>query len=345
MRHTRPLVGLALTAVIAAACGSSGPSAAPTAGPATPAPTQADPYAAWPSEVVLGLVPSREAQTLITNAKPLTDYLGKALSDMSGKTVTVSGFVPQDYTGLVAAMKTGQAQIGAFGPFSLLQARDEAGADIVLQSVRFGSATYHTQWFTNDPATYCSDTPTADKNGWLGCNGTTDASKGPLAEDQIAKIAKGTKVAFVEQASASGYIFPALQLINAGLDPEKDIQPIFAGSHDNSVKSVYDGDAAVGVSFDDARGNIADEVKDVGTKVVVFAYSAEIPNDGWAIAGDLPDNLKQAITQALLDYAKSEDGKKVLGSIYNIDDLQPADLEAFKVVDDAAAKVCSRIEC
>jgi phosphonate transport system substrate-binding protein len=343
MTPKRPFVGLILIALVVAACGGTA-SPSPTAAP-TPTPSPTDPYAAWPGEIVLGLVPSREAQTLITNAKPLTDYLSQTLSTASGKTITVTGFVPQDYTGLVAAMKTDQAQIGAFGPFSLLQARDEAGAEIVLQSVRFGSSTYHTQWFTNDPSTYCSDTPTADSNGWLGCNGTVEASKGPLAEDAIAKIAKGTKIAFVEQASASGYIYPALQLINAGLDPQTDISPIFAGSHDNSVKAVYDGDAPVGVSFDDARGNISDEFPDVGQKVVVFAYSAEIPNDGWAIAGSLPANLKDAIVQALLDYAKSDDGKAVLKSIYNIDDLQVADLNAFKVVEDAAAKVCSKIQC
>ncbi|MGH2451808.1 MAG: phosphate/phosphite/phosphonate ABC transporter substrate-binding protein [Candidatus Limnocylindria bacterium] len=303
------------------------------AGPGAPADEE------WPDRLVLGLVPSREADVLIENAEPLTEYLSQYLSDQAGRTITVEGFVPQDYTGLVAAMETGQAHIGAFGPFSLLQARDRAGAEIILQSVRFGSSTYHTQWFTNQPDKYCEDDPVENDDGMLGCNGTVEASEGPIGEDAIARIAPGTTVSFVEQSSASGYIFPALQLIEAGIDHETDIEPIFSGGHDNSVLAVYNGDAEVGVSFDDARGTIAEEFPDVGEKVVVFALSTEIPNDGWVVAGDLPDDLKEAITQALLDYADSEEGKEVLGSIYEIDDLVPADQEAFVVVENAAREL------
>lgn len=339
MKQLRLFTALLAILMLVAAC--SGPGASPSATASASASTVPSESAAagadWPDKIVLGLVPSREANTLVENAKPLTDALGAALSEKAGKTITVEGFVPTDYTGLVEAMNTGQADIGAFGPFALLQARDRAGAEIILQSVRNGGATYHTQWMTNNPDKYCDDTPTANADGWLGCNGTTDADKGPVAENSVAK-AKGAKVSFVEQTSASGYIFPSLMLINAGVDPTKDITPIFSGGHDKSVIAVCNGDAEVGVSFDDARG-IAKTDCDVKGKVVTFAYSPEIPNDGWAVRGELPDTLKQAITQSLLDYAKTDDGKATLNSIYEIDDLVPADLEAFKVVEDAAAKV------
>ena len=321
--------------VLAAAC--AGPAATPTATPAiTPTP---DPRADWPDQLVLGLVPSREADVLVESARPLTDHLTQVLSAAAGKTVTVEGFVPADYTGLVTAMETDQADIGAFGPFSLLQARDRAGAEIVLQSVRFGSATYHTQWFTNDPDTYCLDEVVADEDGWLYCNGTLDAAQGPAGENGIALIQPGTTVAFVEQSSTSGYIFPAVQLINLTdvEDPIADLNAIMAGGHDNAVLAVYNGDAVVGVSFDDARGGAAfEELPENPENVVVFAYSAEIPNDGWAIRSELPQELKDAIVQALLDYAASDAGQQVLGDIYNIDDLVPADLAAFDVVEQAA---------
>jgi phosphonate transport system substrate-binding protein len=338
MKHFRLFTALLAIAMLVAACGGGTPSASSaaatsSASSAASAATGAD----WPDKIVLGLVPSREANTLVENAKPLTDALGKALSEKAGKTITVEGFVPTDYTGLVEAMNTGQADIGAFGPFALLQARDRAGAEIILQSVRNGGATYHTQWMTNDPDKYCTDTPKANADGWLGCNGTADADKGPVAADSVGK-AKGAKVSFVEQTSASGYIFPSLMLINAGVDPTKDVTPIFSGGHDKSVIAVCNGDAEVGVSFDDARG-IAKTDCDVKGKVVTFAYSPEIPNDGWAVRGELPDSLKKAIADSLLDYAETDDGKKVLDSIYEIDDLVPADLEAFKVVEDAASKV------
>lgn len=330
---------LTVLAFTVAACTGGVPATAP---PAATTPAAATPAGVeWPDELVLGLVPSREADVLIENAKPLTDHLTQALSDVAGKQVTVEGFVPADYTGLVTAMETDQADIGAFGPFSLLQARDRAGAEIILQSVRFGSATYHTQWFTNQPDKYCSDEPQPDEDGWLYCNGTLDADEGPVGEEAIALVEPGTTVAFVEQSSTSGYIFPAVQLINqAGIDdPIADLNAVMAGGHDNAVLAVHNGDAEVGVSFDDARGVAFDEVPDDPEKLVVFAFSGEIPNDGWAVRGDLPQEVKDAIKQALLDYAASEEGKETLKAIYEIDDLVEADPNAFAPVEEAAQKL------
>ena len=292
-----------------------------------------------PDELVFGFVPSREADALVETIQPVVDYLSEELG------IPVEGYVSTDYTGLVTAMETGQAHIGAFGPFSLLQARDRAGAEIILQSERRGSATYHTQFFTNQPDTYCDDEPVEVEREiddqpvtFLNCNGTADAEEGPVAEDKIGEIEPGTTVSFVEQASASGYIFPATIFLNNGIDPETDIEPIFAGSHDASVIAVCNGDAEVGVSFDDAR-TAAETECDVASNVVVFALGPEIPNDGWAVAGDLPDDLKEQIKQALLDYAATEEGKAVLQEIYEIDNLVEADEESFEIVEQAAEQL------
>ena len=132
----------------------------------------------------------------------------------------------------------------------------------------------------------------------------TSPSDGPIGEEHLADVA-GDTVAFVDQGSASGYLVPSLELLNAGVDPETDITPLFAGSHDDAVQAVYDGDAQVGTSFNDARTLLTDQLPDVGEKVVVFAWSAPIPNDGFAVAGDLPQDLKDGITAALLDIAST----------------------------------------
>jgi phosphonate transport system substrate-binding protein len=146
-------------------------------------------------------------------------------------------------------------------------------------------------------------------------------------------------VSFVEQASASGYIFPAVQLLAAGIDPENDIEPIFSGGHDNSVIAVCNGDAPVGVSFNDARTILEEGDCENMDEVVVFALSPEIPNDGVAVAGDLPEDLKQQIADALIAYSETEEGKEVLNSVYEIDEFAPADLDAFEIVREAAAEL------
>jgi phosphonate transport system substrate-binding protein len=293
-----------------------------------------------PDTLVMGFVPSREADVLVTNIDPLVAYLTDTLG------IPVEGVVTQGYTGLVTAMETGQAHVGAFGSFGMVQAMDRAGVVPILQTQRDGEVTYHTQWFTNNPDKYCSDAPVENAQGFLTCNGTevedTEAGYtfGPKGEDAIALIEAGTTVSFTTPTSGSGYVFPALQLINlAGLDPETDVDAIFSGGHDNSVLAVCNGDAEVGVSFDDARRILQEGDCDDISKVVSFAFSDEIPSDGIAVAASLPVELQQAIADALVAYSETEEGAAVLDAVYEIDTYGVADASAYDVVRDAAEKL------
>ncbi|NNE12393.1 MAG: phosphate/phosphite/phosphonate ABC transporter substrate-binding protein, partial [Ilumatobacter sp.] len=278
----------------------------------------------WPESIVFTLNPSQEAGGLIETAEPLAAMLEERLG------IGVEALVPTDYAGVIVALQSGQAQVaGGLGAAQMVQAADTAGADLILQSVRFGNNQYVTQWFTNNPDEFCApDTlveVTDDEDGTIStfCNGVDAAegpTDGPIGTDFIPNIA-GKTVSFVDQGSTSGYLIPSLGLIQNGVDPLDDIESIFAGGHDSSVQAVYDGDAEVGVSFNDARGQLTETVPDVGEKVVVWGWSAPIPNDGFAVAGDVPDDLKEAITQAFIDIAATEDGAALLDELYEIDGL------------------------
>lgn len=331
------LAGLVL---VASACTAT-PGASPTA-PATTAPTVA-PTAAGPTELVIGFVPSREAAALVETIQPIADYL----TDQLG--IPVTGYVTTDYTSLVTALETDQAQIGAFNPYGMLQAVERAGAEIILQSERNGSGTYHTQFMTNNPDRYCTISPPVENERtseinpgtFLNCNGTergpTDTPEGPIGADAIADVPAGTTVSFVTETSASGYIFPATALVVSGVALDS-IVPLFAGAHDASAIAVCNGDAEVGVSFDDARSEATTEC-DLNTEVVVFAYGPEIPNDGVVVAGDLPDDLKQRIKAALIAYAETDAGNEVLRTVYNITAFTEPNLESLEIVRDAAREL------
>ena len=321
----RSFVALAAAAsLVLAACGSDEQASTATEAPAANADREG-----WPEKLVFTLTPSQETGGLIETAQPLADMLGELLG------IEVEALVPTDYAGVIVALESGQAQIaGGLGPRQMVQAEEQAGAELILQSERYGSLLYVTQWFTNDPDTYCNDTPVADEDGFLFCNGVLDAKSaadGPIGADKLALLA-GQTVSFVDQGSTSGYAIPALQLVEAGIDPIDDINGLFAGGHDGSVQAVYDGDAAVGVSFNDARGTIEETSPDVGQKVVVFGWSGPIPNDGFAVAGDLPDSLVAAITAAFVDIAGTEEGAAVLDELYEIDGLVPVDSADFDVI-------------
>ena len=289
----------------------------------------------WPAELVITLTPSQEAQALIDDARPL----GEMLSERLG--IPIRAEVPTDYAGVIVALGSGQADIaGGLGPMQMVRAEARAGADLLLQSERFGDSVYVAQWFTSDPATYCDDAPedsSYERNGerytMRFCNGLRGAELGeaPIGESRL-DLMRGAHVAFVEEGSSAGFVVPALQLRGQGIHALNDVTPIFTGGHDNAIVSVYDGDAAVGVSYRDAREELVESFADVGEKVVVFAWTGPIPNDGFAIRGDLPEDLKDAVRAALMDIANTDEGTQLLRDLYRADNLVPVDSSVYDVM-------------
>lgn len=277
-------------------------------------------------KLVIGLIPSTDAATEVTNAEALGEQLSDALDGFP-----VEIFQAEDFTGVVSAMNNGDVHLLMSGPVGVIQAEDQAGGVPILQAIRDGSDSYVTQWFTNDPDTYCLDEP-VDVDGFLFCNGTDDAEPGPIGEEALELIPDNESVAYVDQGSASGFYFPQVQLDSLGVT----IDPQFSGSHDNSVLNVYNDNAALGTSFDDARTNVTDEAPDVGEEVVVFAWAGPIPNDGVAISGDLTEEEQQLVTDAFLSFSESADLGEgdPLYDVYDIEGLAVADQEALDVARD-----------
>jgi phosphonate transport system substrate-binding protein len=327
MRSRKIIAACAALGLVVAACGSDDDSS-DSGSDTTDAPSGNED---WPDEIVFTLTPSQETGGLIETAEPLAELLSAELG------VDVTPLVPTDYSGVIVALESGQAQVaGGLGPRQMVQAEEQADAELILQAERFGSLLYVTQWFTNDPDTYCDDEPVADEDGYLFCNGVLDAAgpdAGPIGADKLALL-EGQTVSFVDQGSTSGYAIPALQLSEAGIDPIDGIDGLFAGGHDGSVQAVYDGDAVVGVSYNDARGDIVETSPDVGEKVVVFGWSGPIPNDGFAVASDLPDSLVEAITAAFVSISDTEEGAALLSELYNIDALVPVTSSDYDVIRD-----------
>lgn len=270
----------------------------------------------WPRQLVLGLVPANEAEAMVDNLGPLADFLEQRLG------LSVRAFVPQDYTGVVEAMGSGRADIGMLPPFAAMLGMRRYDIEPILVSVRNGETGYRSQWMTNDRA-LCDSDPVADARGMLSCQGRLEA------------IA-GRSVAFTDPNSTSGFLFPSLQLVELGMDPERELRRLFVGAHDAAVLAVYGGDVSVGVSYEDARGMVRPQFPDVGERVIVFAHSPRIPNDGVLLRADLPEDLKIAIREAFValtrEQAELPREQRVLWIIYEIDDFIPATPDIYDPV-------------
>ena len=318
-------------------------------------------------KITFGFVPSAEQAELLDNIQPLMEVLSDGLG------IEVEGFVTSDYSGLLVAMGSGQADIGAFNTLGYVNALNAfpTRLEAIAKVVRYGSGSYHGTFWTTD-SSVCKSAPVigafenidgvptlitgsatmppdvkALQVGWgFGDDGmipevrTIDGaevtvSPGYACEADLSVLI-GQEVLFVEEGSTSGYLYPSLQLKNAGIDYTSDITQVFAGSHDGVIAGLYNGDAKFGVSYDDARRTLRKTNPDVGEKVIAMGITAEIPNDVVAVRTDLPEDIKAQIYQILSDYISTDEGAAVMDEIYGWTDIVPAVNSEFDVVKQAA---------
>ncbi|GAA5229402.1 phosphate/phosphite/phosphonate ABC transporter substrate-binding protein [Arthrobacter cryoconiti] len=328
------LAALALAgSMVLSSCGVSQESADSASGGAD-APAvctgSGDTGAAAPTKLTLALVPSGDSKKLVETVKPLEAALTSRLG------IPVTGVITADYQAAVEAIGANQAQIGMLPSLQMSQACDKYAAVPALQTVRKKKTSYAAQMFTNNPDKYCTDKPAPGPNGMLYCNGTASGN-GPAGLDSVAKI-KGATVSMLSPASPAGYIFPVAAMKKAGVSVD-DVSAIKVTANDASVLAVYKGDAEVGFSYWDAREVVKSDTPDVGSKVVVFALTDEVPNDGMSISSKLSPDWQKKISDAMLDYSKTPEGIKSLTAIYQITGMQVADPASLKKTQAAARSI------
>lgn len=285
-----------------------------------------------PDRLVLGLVPAAEVDRVAVAADGLAALLSAELGLPVGTAVSGGD------AALVAAMRTGRADVGLFDPIALVRAVDEDGIVPVLQTVRDGTSSTHTQWMTNDPARFCStpvvevedaevegaEVEDAEERVLTYCNGTDTAVTGPVGEDALARIADGDPVLFVGERSVSGHYAPVTQIQElTGLDPITGLDARFVGEDIESVRAVAAGEVPVGVSTDDARTLVEDA--GAGVRATVFAWSAELPHDGVAVRGGLPAEFRQRVADAMTAVIGTPEGAAAFAAVYGIEGLVPLD--------------------
>ena len=207
-------------------------------------------------------------------------------------------------------MGAGKADIGWLNTFGYILAHEKHGVDVALATVRFGSTSYKGQIITR-----------------------ADSGIKTLAD------LEGKTFCRHDPLSTSGWIIPSITLAANGIDPATGIEVSDVGSHNNVVSAVYNGECDAGATYVDARGTIEDDHADVKDVVVVITESADIPNDTVSFAPDVPADVRENVTNALLDIAGTEDGAAALEQLYQIAGLEPVDdsfYDAFRVDLDAS---------
>lgn len=241
--------------------------------------------------IVMSFVPSGDTQEIMASG----DAIAEAVAEATG--LTIQPNVGTDFAAVREAMGAGQAHIGWLNTFNYVLASEKYGVDVGLVTERYGTTSYKGQL-------------------------NVGADSGITSLEDL----KGKVMCWVDPNSTSGYIVPRIMLQAAGIDPDNDFaKTVEAGSHNNVITAVYNGDCDVGASYDDARDSVEDDLPDVKEKVVVLAVSPDIPNDSVSFTKDFPEEARAKIIEALLAYAATDEGKETLNTLYNIAGLQAAD--------------------
>lgn len=244
--------------------------------------------------IVMSFVPSGDTQDIIASGDELADMIEARTG------LVIMANVGTDFAAVREAMGAEQAHIGWLNTFNYVLANEKYGIDAALVTVRFGLTTY---------------------NGQINVG----ADSGITTLDDL----KGKVFCWVDPNSTSGYIIPRIMLLANGIDPDVDFaQTVEAGSHNNVITQVYNGDCDAGASYVDARSSIEEDFPDVNEKVVVLATTTDIPNDNVAFIESFPDEMRQEIVTALLEIAQTPEGQEALDTLYSIEGLEAAD-DAF----------------
>ena len=312
MKSRRWVVALA-AAVVAAACGGSSPGTSATSEPAK-------------SSLVMALVPSNQAQQVLTSAQPIADYISKEVG------VPVTSQVPTSYAAVVEGVTSNTIDIAWVGALAYVAAHQKSGAEVVTKSARCAPT-----YTASPPPTGCTPVPTYPSI--IVCN--TSSGVGELKDGGDWSALKGKKFAFGDSISTSSNLWPKYFMLKNSVNPDKDFSKVATISSQSAIAlAVYNGTADCGAMFGDARQGALKTAPDILSKTkVVFVAPQEIPGDPQMVRKNLNAGQKDKVRKALEKMGHDPAMKKAINDLYQIASMEPASDKDYDPVRTVVAKV------
>jgi phosphonate transport system substrate-binding protein len=222
--------------------------------------------AARPQKLVIGLLPTESAPTVMRLNEPLRAYLQEKLK------IPVEIVVGANYAATSEALRFGRLDIAYLGPVTyILQSRYSGLEPFARPSHSVVGPTFQATIIV--PA----------------------GSKAKTLADL-----KGGDIAFGDPASTSGTWAPRWQLLHAGLISGRDYTLRVLGAHDAVAFSVANGRVAAGGLSKPIFNRLIKEGKIDPAKVRVLEDSPAIPEYMWTFRDGLDPAFKEEIRKAFL---------------------------------------------
>jgi phosphonate transport system substrate-binding protein len=253
------------------------------------------------------LTPSISTELLNKNGAFIKDYLEKE----TGLEIRMT--IPSSYDEMVDYFAGNKSCFAIMSSQSYVLANKKHGAVVKLRTVRFGHSVYYGQILTR-------------------------ASSGIKSIKDL----QGKTIAYTDELSTSGYLYPKKMLEKNNVKPSKEI---FAKKHDEVVKLVYEGKVDAGATFysppatdgtlRDARVRVKDKYPDVEQKVITLVKTDAIPNDPIVFSKNFNPEAARKLYVALVKLATESKGKQMLLELYGSEGFvkaSDADYNSLRVV-------------
>jgi len=247
-------------------------------------------------------IPEEAASEQIRKFTPLVKYLERRLG------MKVVFRAVSDYPAAVEALVNKQIELAWLGGLTFVQADIRSGGKVIPILQREEDTRFRSVFIS--------------KTG----SGITQLSH-----------LKGKTLTFGSPSSTSGHLMPRSYLLEAGIDPEKDLAKLaYSGAHDASIAAVVSGrvDAAA-VDMTVWRKFVESKRVDI-TQVNVFYETPSFYNYNWTIHVDMPAELRAKIERAFLELSTdTPEGKEILG-LARATRFIPTKAENYKGMEKAA---------
>jgi phosphate/phosphite/phosphonate ABC transporter binding protein len=147
---------------------------------------------------------------------------------------------------------------------------------------------------------------------------------------------RGSRAAWVDPWSASGYVLPRVKLSALGLDPRTLFaKETFTGSHDAFVRALLEDKADVGGTFarldrsgHAVRGGWSTVPKAEGNVRVLTTFGP-IPSDVTVVRSDLPEPARQALRAALVRAMRSPEVSEIVSHVFGVEEFSADGLPSY----------------
>lgn len=142
---------------------------------------------------------------------------------------------------------------------------------------------------------------------------------------------KGKAVAYPAATALAATLLPQQYLQAHGLDVKSDIQNLYVGSQESSILNVLRGHVAAAATWPPPWKAFVAEHPELAAQLEVKWQTAPLVNNSWMARRDLPPELVQRFTRALIALKDTDAGRRLLARL-PVSAMEPASDATYQPV-------------